>query len=88
MQDLEYNYFECQCYSPEHRYVFIYDPDENEIYVEPHLSTYKNVFKRIWVAIKYIFGYKSKYGNWDCWMLKNEDVQRLINVLSKVKVDK
>ena len=81
---METSYYECQCESPEHTLRFVYDPDENELYTEVHLTQYRNVFKTIWVAIKYIFGYKCRYGHFDCWMLKNEDCKGIKELLNKV----
>lgn len=59
----------CDCGSAEHQIIIHKDKDFSEGYREvilcPHLITYRNIFKRIWVAIKYILGYKCKYGAWD-----------------------
>jgi len=43
---------------------------------EPHLSIYP-WYLRLWLAIKYIFGYKSRYGNWDSTIIKIDDVKRI-----------
>ena len=83
-QPMETSYYECQCADPEHTLRFIYDPDENELYTEVHLSQWHNMFKRMWMAIKYIFGYKCRYGCFDCWMLKNEDCEGIKKLLNKV----
>ena len=78
------HYFDCECSSPEHTLRFVFDTvslwDEAEkpqIYTEIYLDQYRNVFKRIWIAIKYIFGYKCRYGHWDCWCLNEKDAYRL-----------
>ena len=80
------HFFECQCYSPEHILRFIYDEKNKELYTEIYLCQYRNVFKRIWVAARYIFGYKCKYGQWDCFLFKKEDIkklQKLLKVINK-----
>lgn len=77
-------YYECQCGSPEHTLRFVYDPDENDLYTEIHLSQYRNFFKRAWVVIKYIFGHKCNYGCFDCWLLKPEDCNGIKDLLNKV----
>lgn len=78
-------YVECRCSSPEHRLVFkldqLTDHEPPELYTEVHLHQYNNIFKRIWIAIKYIFGYKSKYGHFDCTIFQSEDVPPLVNLL-------
>ena len=81
MIDFNTEYFDCKCSSPEHTLRFVYD--EDDIYIEIYLRQYRNFFKRIWIAIKYIFGYKCQYGDWDCFILKEDDIQRMIRLLTK-----
>lgn len=83
-EPMQTSYYECQCADPEHTLRFVYDPEENELYTEIHLTQYRNMLKRIFMAIKYIFGYKCRYGCFDCWMLKNEDCKGIKNLLNKV----
>ena len=78
------HFFECVCHSDEHTLRFIYDEDDNEFYTTIFLNQYRNLFKRILIAIKYIFGYKCKYGHWDCWVLKYEDIDRMKKLLDKI----
>lgn len=89
-------YYDCQCNSPEHTLRFIYiapfkscdgSMEEGSLFTEVYLSQYRNVFKRVWVAIKYIFGYKCCYGHWDCWLMKLEDCDRLTALLDKARED-
>jgi hypothetical protein len=85
LEPLEPQYFDCACYSSEHTLKFTWDDEDNEIYTEVFLRQYRNFFKRIWIAIKYIFGYKCRYGHWDCFVLQNKDAQRLKCLLDKLK---
>jgi hypothetical protein len=55
----------CECHSLEHQVSFWYEQDEGTLYVETHLVTHKNFFKRLWVGLKFAFGYKSRFGEWD-----------------------
>lgn len=77
-------YFECNCSSAEHTLRFVLDEEDGELYTENHL-TVAPFFKRIWKAVKYIFGHTSRYGNYDCTLIKTEDIDRLIDLLSKAK---
>ncbi|MGA1842993.1 MAG: hypothetical protein ACMUIS_00335 [bacterium] len=77
------HYFECKCGSDEHTLRFTLDKNDKEIYTSVFLNQYRNVFKRIFVAIKYIFGYKCKYGHWDCWLMRDEDAQNLLKMLNE-----
>jgi len=82
------HYFECSCGSSEHTIRFILDKDENELYTEIYLNQWRPLWKRILVGIKYIFGYKCKYGEWDCWILNQDDVLRLKNMLDEFLIKK
>ena len=79
--------FICECHSTEHQLVVRYDPDEeyHNLYIDVHLITYENIFKRIWISLKYIFGYKCRYGHWDEFIFNKNDAERLIEILNKIK---
>ena len=70
-------YFECKCFSDEHHLKFQYDADEKEVYVTTFLNDYRNFYQKLVVALKYLFGYKCKYGHWDVFLLKDTDVCEL-----------
>lgn len=71
-------YFECECGSDEHTLRFILSlDDDSEIYSKVFLNDYRSFWQRLVVSIKYLFGYKCKYGHWDCFIMKAEDAQRL-----------
>jgi len=60
---MEHKYITCECSSMEHTIRFSYFKDEPDLlYVEFHLNQTDRWYKRIWKAVKYIFGYRSKYG--------------------------
>lgn len=75
--------FICSCFSHEHQYIFTYDQEDNMIYVHPHLI-YRGFWRRLWVAIRYVFGYKCRFGAWDEFILDVDDVSRLKMLLDKV----
>ena len=75
-------YFECKCDSSEHTLRFVYDDEDDEIYTQVFLHA-PSFFQRVWQAIKYVFGYKCKYGHWDCTLLKKEDIPKLIALLER-----
>jgi hypothetical protein len=80
---MKIKYLECVCHSPEHTLRF--EKDDECIYTAVYLNQDKNLFKRVWVAIKYIFGYKCKFGHWDCFILKEEDKEDLVRFLAENK---
>ena len=54
---------ECNCEDLEHIIKLVYFEDDKDIlYVEYHLQTW-TFWRRLWCAIKYIFGFQSKYGD-------------------------
>jgi len=67
----------CECNSLEHQVIFWYDDRYGCLHCEPHLTTYRNFFKRLWCGLKYAFGYKSRYGDWDEIIFKNDDLVKL-----------
>ena len=69
--------FICECGSLEHTYAFWYDEDFNDVHFMPHLRQHRNFFKRIGVAIKYIFGYKSRYGDFDSVIINPDDIKKI-----------
>lgn len=87
---LERNVIYCECGSPEHQFIFTYDPEDDSFpfTLSPHLTTYHNVFMRLWYALKYVFGYKSKFGAFDEVIVSKEDATKLRNVLNEYINDK
>jgi len=67
----------CSCYSFEHMMHFWWCEEERVLYIHTHLHTYKNFFKRLWAGLKYAFGYKSRYGEWDSLIFDNNNLQEL-----------
>lgn len=62
---MEREIFICDCHSLEHLISFWYDEEIDSLIIEPRLITHKNFFKRLWVSLKYAFGYKSRFGEFD-----------------------
>lgn len=78
---LKTEFFECQCSSDEHTLKFTVDEDDGTIYTSVYLNTFYPWYYRIWVAIKYVFGYKSKFGAWDTVLIRPEDNKRLVDLV-------
>ena len=74
----------CDCHSTEHQMVFIYSDDDNIplVYVHTHLNK-KPFWERLKYGIKYIFGYKCRYGCFDCYILRPEDTNRFRDLLDR-----
>jgi hypothetical protein len=74
----------CACSSDEHTLRFIHDEETNDFWTSVYLNP-KPWYKRVWVAVKYVFGYQSKYGAWDCFLLDPKDANRMITILAKTR---
>jgi hypothetical protein len=54
--------FTCRCYSIEHS--FIVSADKDELFIEVHLAALP-FWKRLWHALNYVIGRKSKWGDFE-----------------------
>lgn len=82
------HYFECRCSSPEHLLKFVLWKSDNEEDSELYAYVFLNpepFYKRIWKGLKYIFGYSSRYGYFDEFILDPKDVDRFIILLNRYK---
>lgn len=74
---------ECSCYSDEHLLLLHwFSDDKDEMYVSVHLKEL-SFWKRIKLAIKYIFGYKSKFGHFESFVWDREQVCKLERNIDK-----
>jgi hypothetical protein len=64
----------CSCEATEHFLSFIIEDDE--MYIHFFLSE-EIWYKRLWLGIKYIFGYKCKYGHFGEIVLVDKQAQQL-----------
>lgn len=77
--------FICECDSVEHQIVFSYFPDEKEVYMHIHLLPEKSIWRRISKAVKYVFGYVSRYGHFDEFIFKKGDADKLQSIADHLK---
>lgn len=80
--------FICECYNTEHQIILHYDEEDNITYFTIHLTTWRNPFKRFWKAMKYVFGYRCRYGDFDEFILNPRDVKRFKEHLNKLDENK
>jgi len=78
----------CSCNSTEHQILFLKFEDDPEIvYMQIHLSGNKSILGRIGRAIKYVFGYKSRFGDWDDFILEKEQLAEIRQALTNELTD-
>lgn len=72
----------CDCSSAEHQMVLRYNDDKDlgrMVFVEIHLVN-KRWYKRLWAGLKYIFGYKCCYGNFEEMILSPKHARQIYNL--------
>lgn len=83
VKDSKTYYFQCQCASQEHTIGITFDIKEKEMTFEVQLAKYHGFFGRVFLAIKYIFGYECKYGHWDVTIMNEEKFIELYNIMNR-----
>lgn len=73
----------CECSSTEHIGIFEWfeEDKDNLVYLSIHLAKLP-FWKRLVQGIKYIFGYRCKYGDFEEIILGKENIQSLKDVLN------
>ena len=74
----------CSCNSTDHQMVIYKDIDPlygPAVYIHMHLSK-RSFWYRLKYAILYLFGYKSRYGAWDEFILESKHIAALEDVIS------
>lgn len=79
-----YDVLVCKCDCLEHQIAVNIDED-NEVWMRFKLNSEVNIFKRIWIAIKYIFGHTSKYGEFDCFEFRKNHIPVLIKIINALE---
>ena len=80
--------FICQCGDPSHQFIISADKETTEgpcAFVSVHLNREHNILKRIWTAIKYVFGSRCIYGDFDEVIINPNDADRLQKVVDFLK---
>lgn len=68
----------CECHSTEHQFIFLYSEEDGhpKCYVHTHLVK-RPFWERVKYGIKYIFGYKSRLGAFDEFIINPNDSHKL-----------
>jgi len=66
----------CDCSSREHQIIIEHNNEDNLTYCHIHLVKH-GFWRRLKAGLKYIFGYKCRYGEWDEFILKPEHANQL-----------
>ena len=74
----------CECSSVEHQIVFSKFEDDDFVYCMIHLNKL-SFFKRLIHGIKYIFGYKCRYGDFEEFMLGKKNINKLKEIINLIE---
>lgn len=82
----QHHYIECACDSAEHVVRLSANPTDEylPLWFEFHLVHHRRWWTRVWVAVKYIFGYQSKYGAFDTCCPSGEAANEIVRVIRTV----
>jgi hypothetical protein len=85
MSSMHNHYVTCDCMSDEHTLRFSFFPDGKDeypqLYTSVYLNSYESWYRRVWTAVKYVFGHRSKYGDWDCTNIGRDEAIKLRDAL-------
>ena len=80
-------YLECECHSDEHMHIYRLDLDDPAypvVYITHHLCPY-GFWGRLVAAVKYLFGYRCKFGDFDESIIQNvETARKLRDVMDRL----
>lgn len=74
---------DCSCYSNEHIILLEGFKEDKEIILSIHLARLP-WYGRIWHAIKYIFGYGCKYGNFEEIIITEKNAKKIKEYIENV----
>lgn len=77
--------FICECGDLSHQFVVSWYPDDpdwnDELYLNIHLNQTYSFWKRFWIAVKYLFGHKCRFGVFDEILVSPHRAKQLKSVL-------
>lgn len=76
--------FICQCHSFDHILKF-YKDEWGDVYTSVHLVPDRSLLKRVKTAIKYVFGFRGRFGDFDEFVFKENDLKALKEFLYNKK---
>ena len=84
--DKEIIHIDCDCMDASHSMRFWYDSEFNQIYTTIHLQPLAPWYKRVWIAIKFIFGKSGNKwdGEFDNWVINRHQIIKLRDYLNEL----
>ena len=77
--------FFCHCEHFEHHFLLSYDEEEpGTVYLCVSLSDNLSFPRRLWLGIRYILGYRSRYGMFSEFLLTTKELDKLHKNLGNI----
>ncbi len=80
-EEMETMYVECMCEDQSHTLRF--SQIGEDVCVSMHLTMF-GFCVRLWNALKYIFGHRSKFGDFEETILERKDIKKIVGFLKNV----
>jgi hypothetical protein len=80
---MDSEWFDCECKTMEHSIRFMYDEEDNELYMDVFLAN-GPFWRRLWRGILYIIGYRSSFGDSTNVIFQKQDKERLLSLINKL----
>ena len=77
-------YFQCACFSEDHLFKVHFDEEDLQLHVVIALNNF-SFWRRLKKAYRYLCGKSCEYGHFDDFILKDEDITRLKEILIEVE---
>ena len=74
----------CGCGDPAHHLLFTFDPDVHQVWLHYQLEL-DPWYRRLWLGIKYIFGYQSIYGMYGELLINENNIDSFEKIVEHVK---
>lgn len=89
--DWQYHYVECDCRDDAHLFKLVYVPGDNygvgNVCLSVQMNQYLPWYKRVWQALRYVFGAESRFGHWDTTCMEPDRVQALHSFTGRCLVE-
>ena len=74
----------CGCGDSSHHLIFTLDSDDKEVWLHYQLEL-RVWYKRLWIGIKYIFGYQSRFGAYGELLINETNVDEFEKIVTHIK---
>jgi hypothetical protein len=81
--DVIREHLDCQCENLRHTVRFTLDPNDGGLYLDTHLTHYDSFWKRLWNALRYLWGADVRDGHFDTTLIRPADHGRIRQLLSE-----